>query len=576
MERLFGDGIQRMLAMVFVVLVAAQAYGEPLGVVQHIEEESVESLHGSQNVITSNDGRFVYVVSWDGDVTLFSRNADSGELTFVSALDTSLTLISSAIMTTDNYLYIAGIPVDSIDEGITAYSANVETGALTLVDSWVDETDLAGLQLPLMLDADSDGHYLYAGSVNSHSLTVLRKSANGSLSFVELLDKNDFGLDVIHVYVTEVEVSPNGNYVAVRFRLGNLNDHIALFSRDATEGTLTVADIILDGEEGIPGLDASSIDFSPDSGFLYVGSANKALYAFSIEADSTLELVDTLSEANESVPQNLLWFPSSLVHSPNGRFLYSSHSPWEAVNTYRRDLVTGELTYLGSNEHDESNGVLDNLEYSEVSPDGKHLYVTMYGSGIDGISVFDLTADIEVSASSITGLNDAESFSYTANIVNQGPATAHNISSLITLDSQVSVSSIATSDPRMICAGEGNTVSCSLAELTDGSDVSVTLQLSVQNPTQDLSFVVTAEADEIDPDTGNNSNTSTVLVTQDETEEDETEEEEANNTDDRQQDDGTTDNNSDGGGSGSFGLGFLLVAVLLNVRRMTGALRVLK
>ena len=571
MERLFGDGIQRMLAMVFVVLVAAQAHGEPLGVVQHIEEESVESLYGSQNVIASNDDRFVYVVSWDGDVTLFSRNADSGELTFVSVLDTSLTLISSAVMTADNYLYIAGNPVDSIDEGITAYSANVETGALTLVDSWVDETDLAGLQLPLMLDADSNGHYLYAGSVNSHSLTVLRKSANGSLSFVELLDKEDFGLDVIHVYVTEVKVSADGNYVAVRFRLSSLDDHIALFNRDAVEGTLTVADIILDGEDGIPGLDATSIEFSPDSGFLYVGSANKALYAFSIEADSTLELVDTLSEANESVPQNLLWSPSSLVHSPNGRFLYSSHFPWDAVNVYRRDLMTGELTYLGSNEDGESNGVLDNLEYSEVSPDGKHLYVTMHGSGTDGISVFDLTADIEVSASSITELNDAESFSYIANIVNQGPATAHNISALITLDSQVSLSSIATSDPRMICAGEGNTVSCSLAELTDGSDVSVTLQLSVQNPTQDLSFVVTAEADEIDPDTDNNSNTSTVLVAQDETEEEET-----SNTDDRQQDDDTTDNNSDGGSSGSFGLGFLLAAVLLSARRMSVAFRVLK
>lgn len=537
MARFFVNNFRQALVAVFVVFSAVQVQAEPLGVVQHIEEENIASLYGAEQVVTSNDGRFVYVVSWDGNISLFSRNADSGELTFVSVLDTSLTLISDAVMTVDNYLYLAGSIVDTIDEGITAYSANVETGGLTFVDSWIDGTDFDGMKLPLMLDADSNGHYLYAGSVNSHSLTVIRKSANGTLSFVELLDDEDFGLDVIHVYVTEVAVSPDGAFVAVRFRLSNLDDHIALFERDAVEGTLTVADIILDAEEGILGLDASSLSFSPDSNFLYVGSANRAIYAFSIETDSTLALVDTLSEANGSVPENLLWYPSSLVQSPNGRFLYSSHFPWDAVNTYRRDLSTGELAYLGTNETAESNAVLDNLKYSEISPDGKHLYVTMHGSGIDGISVFDLTADLEAEGSSITAVNDADLFSYTANIVNNGPATAHNVSVVITLDSQVILSSTRTSDPRMSCINEGVTVSCSLSELTNTSDVSVTLQFSSQSPIEELAISLSARADEIDPETA-----SRTIVTADE--------------------------GGDSGGSGSFGFGFVFFTALVLARRV--------
>lgn len=560
MTRLFVSNFRHLLITIFVALAAAQVQGEPLGVGQHIEEVNVASLYGSRHVINSNDGRFVYVVSWDGNVSLFSRNTDSGELAFLSVLETSLTLISDAVMTVDNYLYLAGSEKDSIDEGITAYSANVETGALSFVDSWIEGTDFNGLRLPLMLDADNNGHYLYVGSVNSHSLTVLRKSANGTLSFVELLDEEEFGLDVINVYVTEVDVSPNGAYVVARFRLANSGDHIALFNRDAVEGTLTVSDIVMDAEDGIPGLEASSINFSPDSNFLYVGSASKALYGFSVQQDSTLQLIDTLSEANGSVPENLLWYPSSLVHSPNGRFLYSSHFPWDAVNTYGRDLVTGELTYLGTNEHGEANAVLDNLEYSEVSPDGKHLYVTMHGSGIDGVSVFDLTADLAVEANTIAVLNDATSFSYTVNIANNGPATAHNLAVVIALDSQVSLSSISTSDPRINCTDESIRVSCSLSELVDSADVSITLQLSTQNPAEDLNLSVTAEADEIDPDTANNTSDSIVLLTSDETDE----------TDDRQQEDNTGDTDSgDGGGSGAFGLSIMIMMLLLLARRVS-------
>jgi len=87
-----------------------------------------------------------------------------------------------------------------------------------------------------------------------------------------------------------VAVSPDGNHV---YAAGQLDDAVAVFSRDADTGELTFLEVRKDTDPGTDGLDvADGLAVSPDGGFIYVaGYGDDALTVLSYLFEVYLPLV---------------------------------------------------------------------------------------------------------------------------------------------------------------------------------------------------------------------------------------------------------------------------------------------
>ena len=85
-------------------------------------------------------------------------------------------------------------------------------------------------------------------------------------------------------------VSPDGNHV---YAAGQLDDAVAVFSRDADTGELTFLEVRKDTDPGTDGLDvADGLAVSPDGGFIYVaGYGDDALTVLSYLFEVYLPLV---------------------------------------------------------------------------------------------------------------------------------------------------------------------------------------------------------------------------------------------------------------------------------------------
>lgn len=193
------------------------------GVTQTIE---LDAAHG---VMISPDGNYVYVTAGGNDdaVTVFSRDAQTGKLTFIESIRDNATGsggrlngASGIAMSPDGTsVYIASIDEDAI----SVFSRNPQNGKLTFVEAIVNSTDLDAVS---GIAVSSDGSFVYAAAGgNSDAITVFsRNSSDGKLTLIESLKNDTNGItnfdgasrlvlspDSNHVYVT----ATNSNAIAV-------------------------------------------------------------------------------------------------------------------------------------------------------------------------------------------------------------------------------------------------------------------------------------------------------------------------------------------------------------------------
>ena len=85
---------------------------------------------GARDIALDPSGRFAYVIN-DGDtnVTAFSVNTTSGELTLVGNVDTGISPFSLTVDSSGKFLYVT----NQTDGNVSAYTINSATGALTPV-----------------------------------------------------------------------------------------------------------------------------------------------------------------------------------------------------------------------------------------------------------------------------------------------------------------------------------------------------------------------------------------------------------------------------------------------------------
>ncbi len=414
----------------FVVLGIDDATGE-FSVLEAYEQGQVgrDAIYQPEAVGVSPDGRHVYVSTARGDdsVAVFARQPSTGQLRFVQVLGWQEDVFSSirdfAFSPDGKHVYVCH------ESRITVCDRDIATGELTFVQY------LSGLTYPIdggtEILVSPDGQHVYsaadddnrvslfsrdavtgeitydqsygAGELgDAHSMALTsngqhlyvvdgsylvqyeRQPATGELTFIESLRGGAGGVPGVASAVA-VRVSPDGAFV---YTATSVSHMVAVFSRDAITGRLTFLEAYQDDEAGVHGLEEMKVlAISPDGQRLYVAGRENALVTFDRnESTGRLALNSTFRSNRSDVP-GLLHADAS-AESPDGMHVYVASRDDDALTLFAIDPVTRQWRWVES-YYDDTGGVdgLNGAVDVEVSPDGKHVYVTSpddYGVGIFG------------------------------------------------------------------------------------------------------------------------------------------------------------------------------------------------
>jgi 6-phosphogluconolactonase (cycloisomerase 2 family) len=234
-----------------------------------------------------------------------------------------------------------------------------------------------------------DGKHVYVtGQIDDAVAVFSRDGATGVLTFVEFKKDGVGGVDGLAA-ANGVTVSPDGNHVYVA---GAFDDAVAVFSRDATTGALTFVEFKQDGVGGADGLNgATGVTVSPDGKHVYVtGAFDDAVAVFSRDATTgALTFVEFKQDGVGGVDGLAAAF--GVTVSPDGKHVYVTGFDDNAVAVFSRDATTGALTFVEFKQN--AVGGVGGLEHATgvtVSPDGKHVYVA--GQADDAVAVFSRDA----------------------------------------------------------------------------------------------------------------------------------------------------------------------------------------
>jgi len=263
----------------------------------------------------------------------------------------------------------------SLDDAVAVFERDAVTGALDFLDVLVDGVDgVDGLNGAHGLALSPDGHHLYVASEGDNGVGVFTRDVDtGILAFVEAQKSPAVGIDLLDG-AKDVVVSPDGRHVYVASIFDNA---VAVFSRNATTGRLTLEGGVRDGVDGVDGLGrAGDLVISRDGHHIYVaGSDDDAVAVFSRNVTTgLLSFVEVQRDGVGAVTG--LDGATSVSLSPDGARLFATGSLDDALVVFDRDALSGGLTLV--QELREGVGGVDGLDGANdvaVSPDGLRVYV---------------------------------------------------------------------------------------------------------------------------------------------------------------------------------------------------------
>src|SRR5207253_9119382 len=248
--------------------------------------------------------------------------------------------------------------------------------------------DVAGLNGAYGVTVSPDGKQVYVAGELDNALAVFsRDPATGALTFVEV--ERDAvggvaGLKGAHA----VALSPDGAHVYVA---SSVADAVVVFSRDAASGALSFLERKRNKGK-VNGLNgAESVAVSPDGLHVYVAGRNdNAIAVFERDvASGMLTFVEEQRSGTGGV-EGLLGAKSVAV-SPDGAQVYAAGCLDDAVAVFGRDATTGKLTFVEA-QREGAHGItgLAGARAVTLSPDGANLYVA--GTTDDALAVFSRDA----------------------------------------------------------------------------------------------------------------------------------------------------------------------------------------
>jgi len=349
----------------------------------------VMGIDGAVSVVVSPDGSHVYVAATSDSVAVFSRNAGTGELSFVEALFdgtggiTGLEYATAVVTSPDgSHVYASGLN----DDAVVVFGRNPGTGQLTLIEEVFDETGgiTDGLNGPRAIALSPDGAHVYVASYFDAAVTGFERDVpSGTLQFAES-QRNGAG-GVALAGAISVAVSPDGSTVYV----GSFGDDtVVAFDRDAGSGALTFVDVEQDGLAGTQGLGGvRAVAVSPDGASLYAAALFDDSLAVFDRDPGTGELSFVEVHFDDVAGIDGLDRASDVALSPGGEHVYVAGRSDNAVAVFDRDAGTGAVTFVEAVVNNQGGVVgIGGAVGVDVSPDGAHVYVA--GSSTDTVAVF--------------------------------------------------------------------------------------------------------------------------------------------------------------------------------------------
>lgn len=404
----------------------------------------VPDLSNPEAIVTSPDGKHVYVVSSDGsgDVLIFERKkaGNSGLSKGALILKGSATVSGAGkglVLSPDGkHLYVAA------GNAVFFFSRNKTNGALTSLGC-VSKSEGActtpkvdALMTPEGLAISKDGKHVYVAARGLQGVVVFaRDKTSGVLSPVsgtscvsEEGATDGCALGVGLKGATDVVVSPDGKTVYV---IADASNAVAIFKRDTKTGQLTQAvspdgcwsqtgqdggtgaTTICNDGRGLNG--ANGVAVSLDGKFVYVTSPHSNAIAIFSRDVKTGALTQAPSSdgcvsqngddgngaagEGQCTPADVggLTMVQKVVVSQGGANLYTSGkgsgANAGAVSAFTRDETTGALTQLSCIGPDPDCGdagvALEQLHGIAITKDGNHLYVTSPGGHAVGAFAID-------------------------------------------------------------------------------------------------------------------------------------------------------------------------------------------
>jgi len=382
------------LLMLAAGLVVAPCGSPALAALKFVEVQKngvggVVNLAGVNQAVVSPDGKHVYAAAeTDNAVVAFSRDAATGQLTFVEAqqdgvggVDGLAEAYSLTVSGDGKHVYVA-----SEEGAVAVFSRNATTGQLTFVEAQKNGVGgVDGILGAAWLTLSPDDKHLYVCGFNDNALAVFSRDATtGQLTFVEVQRDGVAGVDGLAA-ARSVFVSPDGKHVYVA---GALDHAVAVFSRNAATGQLTFVEVQKQGVGGVDGIGtAFGVTVSPDGRQVYAaGLTSQAVAVFDRNSTTgALTFVEVQKEGIGGVDG--LNGAVSVVVSPDGTRVYATGDLDDAVVVFLRDPVTGALTFVEALK-DGAGGIdgLDGANSVSLSPDGEHIYVA--GSAEAAVAVF--------------------------------------------------------------------------------------------------------------------------------------------------------------------------------------------
>ncbi len=270
--------------------------------------DEIDGLDGAIDIAFSSDGEDAYVVgSTESSVTHFTRNSSTGALTFQTkvtdddgGVDNLSTPHRAAISPDDKHIYVTS----RIEDAVTVFSRDAGAGTLTFVEAKVHGHDgINTLDRAHGVAISPDGASVYISSLSSQSITVFsRDSSTGQLTFQEAHKHNvDWVTGLLAPH--ELIIDPDGNNVYVADRSGNA---LTVFLRDLDTGRLSLQEVVRDGQAGVDGLNTPFFPvISQDGAHLYIsGAIDDSITLFT--RDETHQQNSTISFIEGSGPIDLM------------------------------------------------------------------------------------------------------------------------------------------------------------------------------------------------------------------------------------------------------------------------------
>lgn len=333
----------------------------------------IDGLGACRSVAVSPDGRSVYVAGYgESAIARFERDTETGMLRYRGISkegDGSVAGIAGVdplrVSPDGAYLFAGG----STGGTVALFRRDGESGALTFLGSRSStEPGLEGLAGIRSFALSPDGSSLYAaGYTLGTILTFSFDAASGELTLVQALSDEAAGLTLLGG-ASSVAVTPDGAQVIVT---SFDDDSLLVFDRDEASGALTTAQSFTDGVSGCEGLNGATCVAVSQEAVYVAGYYDNTLSVFSRDpSDGSLSLTAELKDGIAGVDG--LYHAQDIALSSDGNSLYVAASADDGVSFFERS--SAGLTYRGLV------GEMEGARGLALSSDGRNCYAAASGA----------------------------------------------------------------------------------------------------------------------------------------------------------------------------------------------------